>query len=216
MYHFALLYILFYMFFGTHKAQMFDRVSWMFHFPRACEKHLGMRNTENHAFPGSIIGSIWNPSSLASVEAGPAPPPSLVQHSQDAPPYAGMTPPPSSSTSPGHGGERNRTPPQCCLGKTTWSWCSGQAITTRLIVGSSNTTGLAATWLWNLQLWTNVTGIGPGVPIVCPPSCRSYVFIGPLRLCIQNDKTSNDVLLNWICLIQSMSNAKDKRTKNWN
>jgi hypothetical protein len=22
----------------------------------------------------------------------------------------------------------------------------------------SNTTGLAATWLWNLQLWTNATG----------------------------------------------------------
>jgi hypothetical protein len=65
----------------------------------------------------AVIGFIWNPSSLASVEAGPAPPPSLVQHSQDALPYAGMTPPPSSCTSPDHGGELNRTPPQCCLGK---------------------------------------------------------------------------------------------------
>jgi hypothetical protein len=73
---------------------MFDRVSWMFHFPRisACEKYLGMRNTENHAFPSSIIGSIGNPFSLASVEAGPAPPPPSVQHSQDASPYVGMTP----------------------------------------------------------------------------------------------------------------------------
>lgn len=177
---------------------MFDRVSWMFHFPRACEKHLGMRNTENHAFPGSVIGSIWNPSSLASVEAGPAPPPSLVQHSQDALPYAGMTPPPSSCTSPDHGGELNRTPPQCCLGKNNMvvmQW-SDNNYTADRGQQQSNTTGLAATWLWNLQLWTNATGIGPGVPIVCPPSCRSYVFIGPLRLCIQNDKASNDVLLN--------------------